>query len=90
MNSLHSILRTGKIVVLAIAGWLLSSSILFAKDATPSESSGQGSWVISYSLLLLGLVLGMLPVCRSSTRRDRVRPESYAEGKIGHSRDDDD
>jgi hypothetical protein len=91
MNLLNSILRAGKIAVFALAGWLLSSSILFAKEGeTPGGGGGQGSWVMSYGLVLMLIVLAMITVCRASTRRDRVRPEAYAEGKVGHSADDDD
>ena len=32
-----------------------------------------------YGLVILGIGLGMLLVCRSSNRRDRARPEQYEE-----------
>jgi hypothetical protein len=89
MNSLRSILRTGKIAVLLLAGWLLSSSVLFAKEGDTPGGSGQGSWVLAYILVLFVIGLGMITVCRSSSRRDRVRPEAYAGDKLGHDVDDD-
>jgi hypothetical protein len=86
---MNSLLRSGKIILLVLAGWLLSSSLLFAKEGTTStESSGGGSWIFSYFLTGLAVVLGLLVICRASTRRDRVRPEAYVEGKVGHAKEE--
>lgn len=82
MKNKRSIFHAGKLFAFAVAGWLLSSGFLFAKDGEKSESSG-GSWVLSFFLVLLGIVLGMLVVCRTSTRRDRVKPEAYVKDKVG-------
>jgi len=76
-------------VIFALAGWLLSSGVLFAKEGSTGESgSGGGSWVFSYFLTGLAVVLGMLVICRSSTRRDRVKPEAYVEGKVGQGKEE--
>jgi hypothetical protein len=88
MKTLKPLLHAGKILVLALVGWLLSTGILFAKEGTTSESSGGGSWVFAYFLTGLAVVLGMLVICRSSTRRDRIRPEAYTEGKVGHAKEE--
>ena len=84
----NSIFQTGKLLVFTLAGWLLSTGLLFAKEGDAGESSGGGSWVFSYFLVLLGIILGMLVVCRSSTRRDRVRPEGYIDGKVGQAKEE--
>jgi hypothetical protein len=76
---MNSIFQKSKIAVIACAGWLLASGSLTAQDA--KSGGGGGAWVLSYFLVLLGVVLGMLVVCRTSTRRDRPRPEGYTEGK---------
>jgi hypothetical protein len=81
-RTMNSILHTAKLFVFVLAGWLLTASFLFAKEGTTSEgASGEGSWVFAYFLTGLGVVLGMLVVCRSSSRRERVKPEAYAKGQ---------
>jgi hypothetical protein len=85
MQFLNSIFQTGKLFVFTLAGWLLSVNLLFAKSGDSGESKEGGSWVFSYFLVLLGIILGMIVVCRSSSRRDRVRPESYAEKGGSHA-----
>ena len=81
-------LHAGKISVFALAGWLLSTSPLFAKEGSAAEGPTEGTWVFSYFLTGLAVVLGMLVICRASTRRDRVRPEAYAEGKVGRAKEE--
>ncbi len=44
-----------------------------------STSSGGASWVVSYMLVLLCIVLGMICVLHPSGRRERARPEQYGE-----------
>ena len=90
MKTMHSILHAGKIFGFVLVGWLLFTSPLLAKEGTTSTSeiSGEGSWVFPYFLTGLAVVLGMLVICRASTRRDRVRPEAYAEGKVGRAKEE--
>jgi hypothetical protein len=85
---MNSILSAGKIFVSTLLSWLLCSSLLFAKDGAATEGGGEGSWVFSYFLAGLAVVLGMLVVCRASNRRERVRPEGYTEGKVGHAKEE--
>ena len=86
---MKTVLHAGKISVFALAGWLLSSSLLFAKEGTTAaEGPTEGTWVFSYFLTGLAVVLGMLVVCRASTRRERVRPEAYTEGKVGRAKEE--
>jgi hypothetical protein len=51
-------------------------------EGAPEKSTGGASiWVWAYILVILGIALGMLVVCKSSGRRDRAKPEAYGEGK---------
>ena len=52
-------------------------------DAKPS------SWTLPYLLVIMAIGLGMLVVLRSSRRRDRARPETYAGSRIMDDDDDD-
>jgi hypothetical protein len=88
MKTIASIFRTAKPYLFVFAAWLLSSSLLLAKEgSTDAEAHGEGSWVFSYFLTGLSVVLGLLVICRASTRRDRVRPEAYSEGKVGRPKE---
>ena len=48
----------------------------------PEKPEGSGEYVTSYALVLAGVGLGLLLVCRTSNRRDRARPEQYEESKV--------
>jgi hypothetical protein len=85
---MKSILLRAKTILLAFVGCLLLASPLFAKGgSTTTEGGGEGSWVFSYFLTGLSIVLGLLVICRASTRRDRERPEGYTENKVGVDRE---
>jgi hypothetical protein len=87
MKTMRSLVRAARTFALVLAGWLAISGLLFAKDGETSEGGGGGSWVFAYFLTGLAVVLGMIVICRASTRRDRVRPEAYAEGKVGRGKE---
>jgi hypothetical protein len=89
MKTMRSFLHAARTFASVLAGWLLMSSLLFAKEGEKAESGGGGgSWVFAYFLTGLAVVLGMIVICRASTRRDRTRPEAYAEGKVGRAKDE--
>jgi hypothetical protein len=70
----------------AASAWLLAASIAFAQANQPATSGGGSgdsmSYMFPYLIVLLALVLGMLVVARSSSRRERERPAGYVEKKI--------
>jgi hypothetical protein len=85
MRNLQSIRRTVQSVVLAVAAWMGGAAMVLAqgapgaKGASATESSS--SWVAAYMVVLLVVSLGLMVVCKSSGRRDRAKPEVYAEAK---------
>ncbi len=80
MTSVRQMWRAGRISVLALIGWL---TIYGAASAQPPAKPIQGQainsevYVLAYFLVIFGIALGMLFVCRSSNRRERARPEQY-------------
>lgn len=82
MRRLNSIWQQGKSAFCTLAGWLLLHNIALAQGQPQGEQSSGGTYVVSYMLVLLGVGLGLLVVCRPSGRRDRARPEQYEEGKL--------
>ena len=80
MNRLQSIWRTLKMPVMSAACWMAVYGTALAQP--PKQEKGGGSWIASYGLILGGIVLGMLFVCRSSRRRERAKPVAYVEGKL--------
>ena len=79
MNYLRSIWRRLKPPAAVAACWLAVYGTALAGEA--KEKEGGGSWMPSYGVVLLGIVLGMLGVCLTSRRREREKPETYAKAK---------
>ena len=75
-----------KMIVLVLAGWLALHGAALAKAVEKKKDEGGGgeggSYVLPYALVILGIALGMLFVCRSCNRRDRARPEKYGDAKV--------
>ena len=85
MKLLRRLWQGGSTAVFALAGWLAVRGVALAQaqqDKPKQEDSGSGEYVLAYFLVILGIALGMLLLCRSSNRRDRARPEQFGEGKI--------
>jgi hypothetical protein len=81
MKYLRLLLRGGRLVCFTTAGWLAAHGTVLAEAPGKKEETGGGSYVMAYMLVLLGIGLGLLSVCRSSGRRDRAKPEAYDEAK---------
>lgn len=47
------------------------------KMLPPPEEPKEASWVFAYALVVLGVGLGLLIVCRPSWRRERAKPQEY-------------
>lgn len=58
---------------------LLCAPLAAAAGDDEPTTSGGASWVVSYMLVLLCIVLGMICVLHPSGRRERARPEQYGE-----------
>jgi heme/copper-type cytochrome/quinol oxidase subunit 2 len=69
-----------------LVGWLTvaaaSAQVLKVTPKDDSGVTGSGAYVFAYMLFILGIVLGLMVVCRSANRRDRARPEDYVESAL--------
>ena len=82
MIRLRWIAKKMKLAALAVVGGLaVYAPALAQAKPEEKEDEGGGSWVMSYGLVLMGVVLGMLVVCRSSRRRERARQEMFADSE---------
>jgi heme/copper-type cytochrome/quinol oxidase subunit 2 len=68
--------------VLAMVGWLAIYGAALAQmpgkpKAAPAQNINSMTYVMAYFLVIFGVALGMLFVCRSSNRRERARPEQF-------------
>jgi len=79
MRCLQNIGRGMKFVGCATAGWLALYGTAFAQPNKTPPSNDGGSYVFSYALILLGVALGMMAVCRPSNRRDRAKADQIEE-----------
>jgi uncharacterized membrane protein (DUF485 family) len=85
MKTIRTLLRKTCCCGCWSAGWLSGSAALAqGTTSAPAQSSttGTGAYVFGYGLVMLGIVLGLLFVCRTSNRRDRARPEVYGQAKV--------
>jgi hypothetical protein len=83
MWNLQSIRRTMQSACLAVAAWMGCEAMVLAQathGVSATESSS--SWVAAYMIVLLVVSLGLIVVVKSSGRRDRAKPEVYAESKV--------
>ena len=68
----------------ATAFWLIAATQALAADSAapkPAEG-GMSDYMLSYMIVIAGIVLGLLVVARSSHRRDRDRPAGYVEKNL--------
>ena len=78
MTFAKSIYRTLTMFAMTAACWWILYGEALARGKKEEEPpKATGSWAMAYGLVILGVVLGMLVVCRPSRRRDRSKPEDY-------------
>jgi hypothetical protein len=86
MRTLQRVWRGGKVAFFTVAGWSIVYGTALAQGYAPNRitqpKKEPGEFVTSYALVLLAVGLGLVLVCRPSNRRDRARPEQYAESKL--------
>ena len=91
MTFVRRIWRGGRIVFFALAGWLAVYGVALAQVQKPNKDEPQlnsSVYVMAYMLVLFGIALGLLLVCRSSNRRERAKPEQFGETKAAKKEDE--
>jgi hypothetical protein len=82
MRYFRPIRRFVQFVLPVVAACMIGQTTALAQaSGSSSGEAGGGSWVWAYMIVLLAVTLGMIVVCKSSGRRDRAKPEVYAEVK---------
>jgi hypothetical protein len=83
MHNLRSICRAVQSALFAVALWMGGEAMVLAKDdpSAPSRTESGSAWVMAYMAVILVVSLGLIVVVKSSGRRDRSKPEVYAEAK---------
>ncbi len=84
MNRTLRVLQAFVFFLSTFAVWLVAGTQALAKDLPdnkPAEASVT-DYMLSYVVVILGLVLGLLVVSKASNRRDRDRPAGYVEKKL--------
>jgi hypothetical protein len=91
MAIVREIWRRGQTVFFTLAGWLALGGVAFGQLPKNEEgpSLNSSTYVMAYFLVIFGVALGMLLVCRSSNRRERAKPEQFVEGKVTGEKDED-
>jgi NhaP-type Na+/H+ or K+/H+ antiporter len=84
MMFVRRIWRGGRMAFFALAGWLAVYGAALAEAQQPKKDEPQlnsSTYVMAYMLVLFGVALGLLLVCRTSNRRERAKPEQFGEVK---------
>ena len=93
MISLRQLWRGGRMASFALVGCLAFHAAALAALATaPSDATknlNSSVYVMAYFVVIFGVVLGMLFVCRASNRRERAKPEQFGESKTAKEDDDE-
>src|ERR1017187_5948593 len=80
MNRIKPLLRRAFFACLVFVGWLAVSGVaLAAPPEPPKQEVGSGVYVMLYFLVIFGIAIGMLCVCRPCNRRDRAKIEQFAD-----------
>jgi hypothetical protein len=83
MNPMLRIFQTFVFFFSAAAVWLGTTSLALAADSGGGKGAeGMTDYMLSYLVVILGIVLGLLVVAKASNRRDRERPAGYVEKNI--------
>ena len=92
MTSVRQMWRAGRIAVLAVLGWLMIYSAASAQPpAKPNivPTLNSSTYVFAYFLVIFGIAMGMLFVCRSSNRRERAKPEQFVGAKMAEGEEEE-
>jgi hypothetical protein len=68
--------------LLAAACWLAGAAQALAAEPPKKDEGSINDYMLSYLVVILGIILGLLVVAKASNRRDRDRPAGYVEKKI--------
>jgi len=81
MNRTLRILQAFLSFLRATAVWLVATTQALAAEPPKTNTSegGVSDYMLSYLIVVMGIVLGLLVVAKSSSRRDRERPSGYVE-----------
>ncbi len=84
MNRTLRILHAFLLFLSASVIWLVATTQALAVDppSTKPPEAGLSDYMLSYLVVVLGIVLGLLVVAKASNRRDRDRPAGYVEKNI--------
>ncbi len=75
MKYLQAFSRRVLAVCFAVSCWLGSTAQVWAEETEREGGKGASPWVFPYALVILGIGLGLLIVCKPSNRRDKAKVE---------------
>lgn len=71
--------RYVRVSLLAAGGWAIAAGSAFAQASGGESKGGAGLWTMSYALVFLGIVLGLLILLRPSGRSDQAKKDQFDE-----------
>ncbi|MCE5301647.1 MAG: hypothetical protein LLF97_00900 [Planctomycetaceae bacterium] len=86
MTFFQTIRRSAATAFYTLVGWSTVAATALAQGPVqpqqPNAPADGNSYVFSYFLVLLGIGLGLIVLCRPGHRRDRSKPEQYDEKRV--------
>jgi hypothetical protein len=79
MNRSKSLLPRLTLLAVAAVTWVGSLGTAWAQTTTESAAQGGEPFVLPYAVVGFSILLGCLVVLASSRRRERAKPETYAD-----------
>jgi len=80
MNASQHLLRKSTRFAMAAFLWTALAGVATAQVDKKEEKAKPAPYLLSYTLVILGVGLGMMVICRSSRRKDRAKSEVMAAG----------
>ena len=71
-SRLRGWLWQGQLLLWTVAIWSMSSPLALAAKKKAAEVKEEKSYVFPYFIVMVGLALGLMAICRPSSRADRA------------------
>lgn len=76
MSYLQGLGHRAGTLLLAAVYWLSQGTYAWAQESSPTVGGrGASPWVLPYALVILGVGLGLLILCKPSKRREKAKVE---------------
>ncbi len=71
MDRFHKIWHSAKLLTTLLCAWAATAGVAWARRAEEAQAAEPSakSWIMAYALVILGVVLGLVVLCRPGRRK---------------------